>query len=61
MIAAIIYLFFAIVTAWFGRYRTIGFWGFFVIALIFTPFGAALLLLATSNAEAVYKKTQNKA
>ena len=58
MIPVIIYyLFFAILTAWFGRHRAIGFWGFLLIAVVITPFLAALLLLATSNAGNEFKKT----
>ncbi|MFM8442644.1 MAG: hypothetical protein ACKN9W_04775 [Methylococcus sp.] len=42
-----IYLLLCAVIAWFGRNRTIGAVGFFVVAFLVTPMLAALILLAT--------------
>lgn len=58
MLPLIVYLFFGIITAWFGRNRAIGFWGFLIVGVMFTPLSAALVLLATSESSInIDKKT----
>lgn len=47
MIPALAYLILCIAVGVYGSERTLGFWGFFPLALIFTPFVIFLFLVLT--------------
>jgi hypothetical protein len=45
------YLFFAFAAAFLGRHRRIGFWGFFFLSLIVTPFATLFFLFVCTPAK----------
>ena len=44
VIGGIGYLMLSVLAAWCGRYRRIGYWGFFFVSLIFTPIISLLFI-----------------
>lgn len=48
MLPIILWFVLSLFTGLLGRNRALGFWGFFIASLLFTPFAVLLLLALTS-------------
>jgi len=55
-----IYLLLCGVAAFFGRRRRIGFWGFFFLSIIVTPFLTALFVFAAAPVKKPRRVAQNR-
>ncbi len=50
MLLIAMWLLLSLAAGWLGRKRTIGFWGFFIASIVFTPVLVLLILVATQPA-----------